>query len=209
MGSIHHYIVFLVSGIILNVTPGADTLYVLSRSIAQGRRAGVMSVLGIMAGCLVHTSLVAFGLSYIITRSVVLFSAITYAGAAYLVYLGIRTITRRSSLFGGPVAVDQSMDAAAIFRQGFLTNLSNPKVALFFMSFLPQFIDPRAGSSPVPFLILGGTFITTGTLWCLFLAWSSSFVSERLRRNARISVVLQKACGVVFIALGLKLALER
>jgi RhtB (resistance to homoserine/threonine) family protein len=209
MNSIDHYFAFLISGIIVNIAPGADTLYVLSRSVAQGRSAGVMSVLGITSGCIVHTCFVAFGLSFVITQSVLLFSIIKYLGVGYLVYFGVKTIIQKSGPFGDPLSLDSSKEAVKIFRQGFITNLSNPKVALFFMSFLPQFINPHADKSPIPFLILGGTFITTGTIWCLFLAWSSSFVSERLRQNEKISIVLQKMCGVVFITLGLKLAVEK
>jgi threonine/homoserine/homoserine lactone efflux protein len=127
------------------------------------------------------------------------------AGAAYLVYLGTRMLFDRRR-----AALDEAHASAAsgwaIYRAGLLTNLLNPKVALFFLSFLPQFVDPAAGGRVAAFLLLGGLFICTGTIWCLILAWSAASISRRLRANRGLSIVLQRATGAVFVGLGIKLA---
>ncbi len=209
MNSIDHYFVFLLSGIILNITPGPDTLYILSISIAQGRRAGIMSILGISTGGLVHTFLVAFGLSLIITKSIVAFTIIKYIGAGYLIFIGVKTIIQKYNPIDGTLKLNSEKKLFQIYRQGLITNLFNPKVAMFFISFLPQFVPQGAGNGPIPFLILGITFIITGTIWCLIVAFSASFLSTRLRQNRKISFVLQKTCGAIFVGLGLKLAFVR
>ena len=209
MKGIDHYFIFLLSGIILNITPGADTLYILSRSISQGRRAGILSAAGISTGSIIHTCLAAFGLSLILAESALAFNIIKYTGAVYLVYLGIKTITQKDEEGIGSFHADSNSNSLKIYRQGLITNLFNPKVALFFISFLPQFINQNADRSPVPFIVLGATFITTGTIWCLVLVYSSSFISEKMRQNTDISSILQKVCGAVFIGLGVKLVAEK
>ena len=162
-------LLFIVSGILLNLTPGQDTFYILGRSIAQGRRAGVLSVLGIVSGSVVHTTAAALGLSAILATSTRAFLVVKLAGAAYLVPLGLTMLLHRNEQVGEPTKVSQETDWA-IYRAGFLTNLLNPKVALFFMAFLPQFVSPSADSRVLTFLFLGGLFMTTGTIWCLVLA---------------------------------------
>ena len=207
MPGIDNYVAFLLAGILLNLTPGADTIYILSRSIAQGRRAGVVSVLGIATGTCIHTLFAAFGLSIILTQSSMLFYTVQYAGAAYLMFLGIKLLVSESSFAQQSGLEHQS--PFMIYRQAVLTNVLNPKIALFFLSFLPQFINPEHARGPLPFLILGFTFLTTGTLWCLVIAYSASFMSERLRRNEQLSRRMNKVCGVVFVALGLQLAFKK
>jgi RhtB (resistance to homoserine/threonine) family protein len=208
VSGIDHYPLFVLSGIILNITPGADTVYILSRSVSQGRSAGVLSVLGISCGSVTHTILAAFGLSALLAGMPVVFGALKIAGAAYLGYLGIRM------MFSSPDAPAETTAAehsgyGKIFRQGYFTNLLNPKVALFFISFLPQFIHQGIAGGPVPFLILGATFIFTGTLWCLLLALGASAVSESLRRRRGMSKILNRLCGAVFVGLGIRILLIR
>lgn len=206
MFGIHDFGLFLCTGILLNLTPGPDTVYILGRSIAHGRRAGVASALGICAGSIFHTGAAAFGLSAFLASSPWAFSAVKLAGAAYLIFLGVRTLLQREHALHVPAEFERDNPAAA-FRQGILTNVLNPKVALFFLAFLPQFIDSAAPSKMAAFLILGFTFVTTGTIWCLVLAWFAAGVSGRLRGNAKISVALNRAVGSLFIFLGLRLAL--
>jgi len=206
---IDNYVVFVLSGILLNLTPGNDTIYILTRSISQGRKAGVFSVLGISTGGLTHTILASLGLSVVLSRSIVLFNIIRFAGAGYLIYMGMKTFLSKTRSFEGPVYIEKGVDCRKIYTQGYLTNLFNPKVALFFLSFLPQFISPNSGHSPVPFLILGCTFLTTGTIWCMVLAFAASALSNALRKNPKIGSIMQRLCGVVFVGLGLKIALER
>ena len=196
---------FLLSAVLLNITPGQDTLYILGRSISQGRRAGVLSVLGVITGCFVHTVAAALGLSAILATSASVFMAVKLVGAAYLVYLGIRMLLDRAAGAGQPTEYTHE-SAWAIYRAGLLTNILNPKVALFFLAFLPQFVDPSAGSKIVPFLFLGALFICTGTMWCLVLAWSASAVGRHLSEAGWGASVLRRATGVLFVGLGVKLA---
>ena len=153
-----------------------------------------------------HTFCAAFGLSLILTTSATLFHLVKYAGAAYLIYLGIKIFRDRSQLFESCRSDFQHEDLIKIYRQGVITNVLNPKVALFFLSFLPQFIRAEQGHGPLPFLILGATFLMAGTLWCLFLAYAASMMTSTLRRNAQIGQALQKLSGIVFVGLGLQLA---
>jgi threonine/homoserine/homoserine lactone efflux protein len=207
MFGIHDFVLFLTTGILLNLTPGPDTLYILGRSIAHGRRAGVASALGISVGSIFHTGAAAVGLSAFLATSVWAFTIVKLAGAAYLIFLGVRALVQRDRELSMPSHFKQS-GAAAAFRQGILTNVLNPKVALFFLAFLPQFIDSAAPSKTAAFLVLGLTFVTTGTIWCLILAWFSSAFSARLRGNATAAALLNRIVGSLFIFLGLRLAFE-
>jgi RhtB (resistance to homoserine/threonine) family protein len=209
MTGIDHYFTFLIAGIILNLTPGADTIYILTRSIAQGKQAGIVSVMGIATGSLIHTTFAALGLSIILASSALIFNIIKYIGAAYLLYLGIKMIFQKSKLFENKNAQVDKTDLKKIYRQGILTNVLNPKIALFYLSFLPQFINPVHTNGPIPFIILGCTFTTTGTIWCLFLAHSAAFITKTLRSNNKIAKVMQSISGGIFIGLGLQLAIKR
>jgi threonine/homoserine/homoserine lactone efflux protein len=199
---------FLLSAVLLNLTPGQDTLYIVGRSIAQGRRAGLLSVAGIIAGCAVHTLAAAFGLSAILATSASAFMVVKLAGALYLICLGVRMLLDRSASVMPSTGFSRS-SAWVIFRAGLFTNVLNPKVALFFLAFLPQFVDPAADSKGGAFLILGGLFITTGTCWCLVLACAASAASHRLRESERVGVLIKRAAGALFVGLGIKLAVSK
>lgn len=205
MFGIHDFGLFLCAGVLLNLTPGPDTVYILGRSIAYGRRAGVASAFGICAGSIFHTCAAAFGLSAFLATSAWAFSAVKLAGAAYLIFLGLRALLRREHDLHVPAKFEQN-DPVAAFRQGILTNVLNPKVALFFLAFLPQFIDSATPSKMAAFLMLGLTFVMTGTIWCLVLAWFAAAFSARLRGNAAVAAMLNRAVGSLFIFLGLRLA---
>jgi len=209
MSGITHFSTFLIAGILLNLTPGNDTMYILSQSIARGRTAGIFSALGIGTGIIIHTVFAALGLSLVIARSIVLFAAIKYVGAAYLVYLGIRMFLNKSGPRTNDGASVRSADHLKTYRDAVLTNLFNPKVALFFIAFLPQFIDPHQERTVVPFLVLGCTFVCTGTVWSLVLATFSASLSRRLRSNTKITSLLNKLCGTVLLGLGAKIAFAR
>jgi threonine/homoserine/homoserine lactone efflux protein len=206
MFGIHDFVLFVTTGILLNLTPGPDTVYILGRSIAHGRRAGVASALGISVGSVFHTGAAALGLSAFLATSAWAFTAVKLAGAAYLIFLGVRALLERNHDLAIPANFRRN-DAAAAFRQGVLTNILNPKVALFFLAFLPQFIDSAAPSKAIAFLILGLTFVTTGTIWCLILAWFSSAFSARLRESPTVATLLNRIVGSLFIFLGVRLAL--
>ncbi|OIP54240.1 MAG: homoserine lactone transporter [Fibrobacteres bacterium CG2_30_45_31] len=205
MYGIENYFGFIIAGLFLNIVPGVDTVYILTRSMTQGRRAGFYSVFGIITGALIHTTLAALGLSIILAKSIIAFNIIKTIGIAYLVYLGIKMLIEKNNLFDNNAQQIGKPDLLKIYRQGLLTDLLNPKVALFFLSLLPQFINPHYTNGPIPFLILGLTFTTTGTIWCLFLAHSASYVTKTLRNNEKIGKWMQKISGIVFIGLGISL----
>lgn len=205
MLGIHDFGLFLAAAILLNLTPGPDTAYILGRSIVQGREGGIASALGISVGTMLHTCAAALGLSAILATSAFAFGAIKLFGGAYLVFLGVKMILERR----GQLSLSSNFrrrTSAAAFRQGVLTNVLNPKVALFFLAFLPQFIDPASGAKVFAFLFLGLTFVTTGTIWCLILACFASTFSQRLRTNKAIARWLNRTVGALFVFLGLRLA---
>jgi len=208
MFGIHDFPLFLASGILLNLAPGPDTAYILGRSIAQGRTAGIASAFGISVGSIFHTCAAALGLSAFLATSAWAFSAIKLIGGGYLVFLGIKLILKRSEQFCVPSGFGR-FNSEAAFRQGVLTNLLNPKVALFFLAFLPQFIDPASTAKIPAFLALGVTFVMTGTIWCMILAWFAAAFSQRLRANREISQWLNRAIGSLFVFLGARLAATR
>jgi len=205
MFGIHHFGLFVVAGILLNLTPGPDTVYILGRSLAQGRAAGIASALGISAGSIFHTTAAALGFSAILASSALAFGTIKLLGGAYLIFLGIKMIFNRERELSLSSNFRRRTKAAA-FRQGILTNVLNPKVGLFFLAFLPQFIDPASGMKVLAFLLLGFTFVTTGTIWCLIIACFASAFSERLRTNETIGLWLSRAAGTLFVFLGLRVA---
>ncbi len=208
MFGIHDFPVFLVAGIVLNLTPGPDTFYILSRSLAQGALAGVASALGIASGLFVHTLLAALGLSAFLAASTTAFTIIKLAGAAYLIYLGWRMlVSRPEAAASSPAAARAGL--LAIFRQGVLTNVLNPKIALFFLAFLPQFISPASTAKSAAFMLLGLCFIGTSTIWCLLLALCAGRLRHYLAPGAVMARKVNQGAGLMIMALGLFLAVKR
>jgi len=208
MLGIHDYWLFVATGVLLNLTPGQDTLYILGRSLAQGRRIGVASALGISAGGLVHTLAAALGVSAVLATSASAFVALKVVGAVYLVYLGVRILVTRTTAFGS-TDIAGSVGMGTAFRQGMLTSVLNPKVALFFLALMPQFIEPDSPAKVGAFLVLGLTFLATGTVWCLVLALGASRVRSFFAGRPRALRGLSRASGALFIFLGLRLAASR
>lgn len=216
MFGIENYLGFILAAILLNLTPGTDSVYIITRSISQGQKAGLYSVLGITSGSLIHTLLASLGLSVLLTSSPMAFMIVKYIGAAYLFYLGLKMLLSQPS---NAIADNLSKDKATgnqhkvdnwqIYKQGVLTNLFNPKVALFFIAFFPQFIDANYAYGMVSFLILGLTFASTGLIWCSCLALLAAQFSKKLRENPSVETILNKISGVVFIGLGIKLLSEK
>lgn len=199
--------VFILAGILLNITPGSDTFYILARSIGQGQRAGVFSALGISTGALFHTIAAAGGLSVLLAQSATAFLLVKYLGALYLIYLGITTITQKSTGGNDIHHNGRYPSLFSVYLSGIITNVLNPKVALFFLAFLPQFIDQGNAHSMMGFFLLGITFVTTGTIWCLILALFASTLSGKLTQSGLFQPLLNKLAGGVFVVLGVKLAL--
>lgn len=209
MLGIHDFPLFVLSSILLNITPGQDTIYILGRSLAQGKQAGLMSAMGIMAGVLVHTLLASLGLSVILATSSLAFAIVKYAGVVYLIWIGIGFFIKRNGNTTLPDALESEPDSWKIFRQGLLTNVLNPKVALFFLSFLPQFVLPQTDPVFLPFMVLGLVFFTTGSVWCLFLAVGAAWLSARIRYRDAAGGILRKFTGALFIGLGIRLAFSQ
>ena len=203
----HDLALFIVSGLLLNLAPGPDTLYIVGRSSTQGCRAGAAAALGIFAGTFVHIAAAAGGLSALLAASASAFTGVKIAGAIYLVYIGISLL--RSPIQSGATGTRLAPASLhQVFVQGFFTNVLNPKVALFFLAFLPQFVDPDAQGKAAALLFLGAIFNLNGTLWNLFVAWSSARISGGLMRNARFARWFNRCVGGLFVALGIKLALS-
>lgn len=216
MFGIENYLGFVMAAILLNLTPGTDSMYIITRSMSQGQTAGFYSVLGITSGILVHTLLAAFGLSVLLASSPLAFTLVKYIGASYLCYLGFKMLTsKQTPLFASNLPNEEKMastrplDRWQIYKQGVITNTFNPKVALFFLAFFPQFIDPSYSNSMMSFLVLGLTFASTGFIWCSCLALLASKFSENLRKNPTIEVILNRISGVIFIGMGVKLLTEK
>jgi RhtB (resistance to homoserine/threonine) family protein len=209
MFGIINFEAFLLAGIILNLTPGSDTMYILGRSISQGKKAGILSALGIATGALVHCLFAALGLSIILAKSALAFEIVKYVGAAYLIFLGVKMLISKSNGEFDLKKENKQVNYRKIYISGIFTNVLNPKVALFFLAFLPQFINPEHAQNFMPFLILGLTFVFTGTIWCLTLAIFSSKLSDKIRQNYKIKKWLDKITGGIFVALGIKLALTK
>jgi threonine/homoserine/homoserine lactone efflux protein len=209
MAGTQHLWLFIVSGLLLNITPGPDSLFIMARSASQGWRAGLVACWGVGSGVFVHVFAAALGLSALLATSATAFAVVKIIGAAYLVWIGVGMLRQRATADATPV-VDAAPRVIAyrdIFRQGFLTNVLNPKVALFFLAFVPQFIAPDAPSKPLAFIVLGTIFDINGMLWCHALALFTAFASRRLNVGAAAGRWLNRTMGAVFVALGAKLAL--
>lgn len=201
-------ILFLIATVSLNLSPGPDMLYVISRSLEQGRKAGIVSALGIGAGTLVHTAIAAFGLAAILVSLPIAFRIIKFAGAAYLVFLGLRMLFSSSMNSNSPLASKRGADLWAIFRQGVATNVLNPKVALFFLAFLPQFVDPARGTIVPQIILLGLIFDTSGTAWNIVIASIAGKVSNVLGKRSWFSRLQKLLPGAILMALGVLVALR-
>jgi threonine/homoserine/homoserine lactone efflux protein len=204
---IHNFWVFALASLVLNITPGNDMLYVASRSTGQGIKAGIVSSLGIMVGCLVHILAAVVGLSAIIAGSAIAFDIIKYIGAAYLVYLGVRSLVSKKRSDFQPDGKLPPLSYQKLFVQGIITNVLNPKVALFFLAFLPQFINTTALHAQWQILFLGVWFDIGGTGVNILVAILFGRMGNWLARSPRFLQVQQKFTAVVLIALGIKVAL--
>ena len=201
---------FVASAAALCLTPGIDTVYILTRTVAGGRREGLASALGINTGLVVHTLLVAAGLSLVLAASPLAFGAIKVAGAAYLVVMGARSVVgavRGSaasfSLDEGAAAEwDERAGSLRTYGQGVLTNVLNPKIILFFLALLPQFVATPNAYGPLPFLALGLTYVALSTAWTLVIVAVAAPFSRLLRRRPRAGRVTGVVSGLVYVALG-------
>jgi len=206
MPGIHEFWLFIVSGLLLNVTPGPDTAYIVGRSVQLGWRGGATAVLGVSTGCLVHVFAAAIGLSALLAASSAAFTLVKWAGAAYLCFLGVRMLLSRAAA-SDPASASGAVSLRQVFLQGALTNVLNPKVALFFLAFLPQFVDADSHHKAAAFLLLGLVFICNGTLWCLGVAAFAARAAGRVRHSGRALLWINRTLGGLFVYLGVRVAL--
>ena len=204
----HDLLLFILAGWLLNVTPGPDTALIVARSTQLGLKGGAMACAGVAAGIMVHVTAAALGISALIAASATAFGIVKFLGAAYLIYIGIKMIvTRRANDGETPAALRLPLSYRKVFRQGFVTNALNPKVALFFLAFLPQFIDNNAPSTALAFLFLGVVFNVNGTIWNLMVAWITARAASMMRGAKTFQRWIDCTIGALFVAFGVKLAL--
>jgi RhtB (resistance to homoserine/threonine) family protein len=206
------FTLFILAVMLLSVTPGPDTAYIVGRSVAQGRGAGVVSALGIAVGCVVHTLACAFGLTALLAASATAFTIVKFAGAIYLIYLGVRLIFARPAAANSDKPAEETRTRAApkslqqLFAQGFVTNVLNPKVVLFFVSFIPQFVAADSPHKTLAFLALGFVFVLVSTFWNTIVAWIAGSVTQRFSGKPNVKLWLDRFVGSAFVGLGIKLA---
>ena len=210
MLGIHDFGLFFASALLLNIAPGPDTAYVAGRSVQLGWRGGVAAALGISTGCLAHVLAVAVGLSALLVASATAFTAVKWLGAVYLCYIGLTMLFSRQTELGEPAARDsRDVSLSRVFWQGALTDVLNPKVAMFFLAFLPQFVEADAPHKPLAFLMLGLIFIFNGTLWCLGVAIMTARAAGRVRNSGRAMALINRGLGALFVYLGVRIAFSQ
>lgn len=208
MLGIQDFWLFIFSGLLLNVTPGPDTAYIVGRSVQIGWRGGAAAALGIGTGCLVHVFGAAIGLSALLAASSAAFTLVKWAGAAYLCFMGVKMLLSPSSApTGDEASAGEAVPLRQVFWQGALTNALNPKVALFFLAFLPQFVAPDSPHRAAAFLLLGLIFVCNGTLWCLGVAAFAARAAGRVRRSGEALRWINRALGGLFVYLGVRMAM--
>lgn len=207
--SMHAYLLFVASCVVLVLVPGPDMAYMLTRTIAQGRRAGSMAALGINLGAYVHLAAAVAGLSALLLTSATAFTIVKWMGAAYLIYLGLRALMSREAMTNLAGSEMRGRSLQAVFWQGFWSDVLNPKVAIFYVALLPQFISAEAGNATEQLILLGVTGNMIGIAINLALVAVAAQLTHKLRRNERVALWLQRAMGALFIGLGARLAAEK
>jgi len=206
---IENFLTFVIAATIFVLTPGLDTIFILNKSIAQGKQAGIYATMGINTGVLVHTVFAALGLSLIVAKSVLAFTVLKYFGAAYLLYLGVTKIISKENFLAMQAPQKNNKTSKQNFISGVINNVLNPKVALFVLAFFPQFIKREHISSPVPFIFLGITYAILGLTWLLILTLFASLFSEKLSKSKKANTWLNRFSGITFILMGVKVALSK
>ncbi len=202
MPTIPTLLTFAVAATLLIIVPGPNVIYIVTRGIDQGRRAAIVSAMGVEVGMLFHIGAAVLGLSALVASSEMVFTIVKYAGAAYLVWMGITNIRARVATLEVPADINRRQTSSRMFGQGLIVNVLNPKVGLFFVAFLPQFIDPGRGSSTTQILMLGAVFVTIAIVSDLVYALASGAIGSWLQRRAAIARQRARFSGVVYIILG-------
>lgn len=197
---------FVAASMLLSITPGPDILYVMTQSISQGKKAGIATALGLSTGLIVHTAAAALGVSAILQQSAVAFRILKYAGALYLFYLAWKALREKTAF--ALDAANTAKDGAALYRQGILMNILNPKVGLFFLAFLPQFVNSAAGNVPGQMIVLGLIFMLQTIVIFSLVALFSGAIGQKLLGRPRVAKYIGYAKASVFALIGIKLALS-
>ena len=200
-------LMFFTTSILLALAPGPDNLFVTTQAAQQGRKAGLLVTLGLCTGLLFHTAAVTFGLAALFKTSATAFTVLKFSGAGYLLYLAV--LSFRAGAETGPLAASAKLSSAALYRRGIIMNITNPKVSIFFLAFLPQFADPSKGSLPVQFLLLGGIFMVATLIVFGAISILAGVFGEHFRKSALAQKVLNRAAAGIFAGLALKLALAQ
>lgn len=208
MVDLTYWLVFFSAALALNLSPGPDLIYILSRSIAHGRRVGLASAAGVWTGAFVHVLAASIGLSAILATSATAFAVVKYVGAAYLIYLGVKSLRSAGATFSSARDTETDVSLWRAFRQGVLIDVLNPKVAVFFMAFLPQFVRPGHGSELIQLVMLGTLVICVAIVVETCLVLAASKATNFFRANPTASVWLDRVLGSVLIGLGIRLALS-
>ena len=207
MLGIHELWLFILSGLLLNVTPGPDTAYIVGRSVQLGWRGGAAAALGISCGCLLHVFAAAIGLSALLAASSAAFTVVKWIGAVYLCYVGVRMLLSADAAAATTPVATGPVLLRTVFWQGVLTNALNPKVALFFLAFLPQFVAVGAPHKALGFVLLGILFNINGTLWNFGVAVVAAKAAHRVRGSRRAAAWINRTLGAVFVYLGVRVAM--
>lgn len=200
---------YILATIVFIMTPGMDTIFVLNSSLGENRKIGIYSALGVNAGILVHTFFAAFGLSLILAQSAIAFMIIKYVGAAYLIYIGLISIFKKSNAMDLASYNGTKVGNWDVFKRGLITNVLNPKVALFFLSFFPQFVNHDAIGSSIPFLILGFSYVAMGIVWYVSLVLFVGLFANKLKKSTVFQKYMHRISGVIFVLMGLKVAFTK
>ena len=206
MPDLPQLLLFIAAGWLLNLTPGPDVLCIVTSALRGGARAGMVAALGIVSGCFVHVLAAAVGVSALLATSATAFTVLKWVGAAYLLWMGVRLLRSKATPLNLTTAAPDA-DLWRVYRRGFLTNVLNPKVALFFLAFVPQFIAPDAPDKALAFLLLGLIFNINSLPINLGYAWIAAWAARRLHAVQRTLHWLDRAAGVLFVGFGLRLAL--
>ncbi|HLW32763.1 MAG TPA: LysE family translocator [Aequorivita sp.] len=204
---IENFTAFAFTALLFIMTPGMDTIFVLNKTISQGKTSGAYAALGVNAGIIIHTLFAALGLSILVAQSGYAFTAIKYIGALYIIYLGIMQLRKKLDPTLNQNNIPSKTTRKNNFVSGFMTNALNPKVALFFLAFFPQFITPTQLQNPIPFIILGLTYTVMGIVWYLCLTYFAGTFSKKFQESKNANLYINKFSGMIFILMGIGIAL--
>lgn len=202
------YLLFLGTVLLICVVPGSDMIYIVTNGVSQGVKAALLASLGMATGMLVHTTAVGLGLATLVSSSPVAYEVVRYAGAAYLAYLGVKTLLDSRHQVDTHIAAGEQLSLSTVFRRAVITNVLNPKIIVFYLAFLPQFVHAQRGNASAQLFLLGFTFVVVGLLIDSLIALASGRVGDWLRKDERTATWLNRVAGVVFLGLAISVVVD-